>query len=293
MEIKNLEIILALDSEKHFNRAAEKLDISQPALSMKLKSLENEIGVKLVKRGKNYMGLTTEGQILKERFKNIVKEYSNIKQLSSELRNNLTGNLRIGVIPTALLDASFILNSFVKKFKNVKLQVFSMSSNEIDKNLHDFKLDLGISYLDNEPILGVEKIPLYEETYYLISKKDELKNLKSINWEECGDLDLCLISKENQFRRILDAVFKENSINPRVLIESNSLTHIYSHVNSSNFSTIMPYIFTQSFNYDKGTSFIKLVSPEISNKIGIVHIGDKGPSPIKNNFLKFLKNIDK
>ena len=293
MEIKNLEIILALDSEKHFNRAAEKLDISQPALSMKLKSLENEIGVKLVKRGKNYMGLTTEGQILKERFKNIVKEYSNIKQLSSELRNNLTGNLRIGVIPTALLDASFILNSFVKKFKNVKLQVFSMSSNEIDKNLHDFKLDLGISYLDNEPILGVEKIPLYEETYYLISKKDELKNLKNINWEECGDLDLCLISKENQFRRILDAVFKENSINPRVLIESNSLTHIYSHVNSSNFSTIMPYIFTQSFNYDKGTSFIKLVSPEISNKVGIVHIGDKGPSPIKNNFLKFLKNIDK
>ena len=293
MEIKNLEIILALDSEKHFNRAAEKLDISQPALSMKLKSLENEIGVKLVKRGKNYMGLTTEGQILKERFKNIVKEYSNIKQLSSELRNNLTGNLRIGVIPTALLDVSFILNSFVKKFKNVKLQVFSMSSNEIDKNLHDFKLDLGISYLDNEPILGVEKIPLYEETYYLISKKDELKNLKNINWEECGDLDLCLISKENQFRRILDAVFKENSINPRVLIESNSLTHIYSHVNSSNFSTIMPYIFTQSFNYDKGTSFIKLVSPEISNKVGIVHIGDKGPSPIKNNFLKFLKNIDK
>ena len=293
MEIKNLEIILALDSEKHFNRAAEKLNISQPALSMKLKSLENEIGVKLVKRGKNYMGLTTEGQILKERFKNIVKEYSNIKQLSSELRNNLTGNLRIGVIPTALLDASFILNSFVKKFKNVKLQVFSMSSNEIDKNLHDFKLDLGISYLDNEPILGVEKIPLYEETYYLISKKDELKNLKNINWEECGDLDLCLISKENQFRRILDAVFKENSINPRVLIESNSLTHIYSHVNSSNFSTIMPYIFTQSFNYDKGTSFIKLVSPEISNKVGIVHIGDKGPSPIKNNFLKFLKNLDK
>ena len=293
MEIKNLEIILALDSEKHFNRAAEKLNISQPALSMKLKSLENEIGVKLVKRGRNYMGLTTEGEALKEKFKSIVKEFTNIKQLSSELKNNLTGNLRIGVIPTALLDVSFLLNSFVRKFKNVKLEVFSMSSNEIDKNLHDFKLDLGISYLENEPILGVEKIPLYKETYYLISKKNELKNLKSINWHDCGDLDLCLISKENQFRRILDAVFKENNINPRVLIESNSLTHIYSHVNSSNFSTIMPYIFTQSFNYDKGTNFIKLVSPEISHNIGIVHIGDKGPSPVKNNFLKFLKGFNK
>ena len=106
MEIKNLEIILALDSEKHFNRAAEKLNISQPALSMKLKSLENEIGIKLVKRGKNYIGLTEEGEILKEKFKYIVKEFSEIKELSSELRNNLTGNLRIGVIPSALLDIS-------------------------------------------------------------------------------------------------------------------------------------------------------------------------------------------
>ena len=55
MEIKNLEIILALDSEKHFNRAAEKLKISQPALSMKLKALENEIGVRLVISGMNYI----------------------------------------------------------------------------------------------------------------------------------------------------------------------------------------------------------------------------------------------
>ena len=83
MEIKNLEIILALDSEKHFNRAAEKLNISQPALSMKLKSLENEIGIKLVKRGKNYIGLTEEGEILKEKFKYIVKEFSDIKELTN------------------------------------------------------------------------------------------------------------------------------------------------------------------------------------------------------------------
>ena len=93
MEIKNLEIILALDSENISNRAERKLNISQPALSMKLKSLENEIGIKLVKRGKNYIGLT-EGEILKEKFKFIVKEYSEVKELSSELKNNLTGNLR-------------------------------------------------------------------------------------------------------------------------------------------------------------------------------------------------------
>ncbi|MAV82553.1 MAG: LysR family transcriptional regulator, partial [Pelagibacteraceae bacterium] len=68
MDIKNLEILLVLDSEKHFKRASEKLNISQPALSMKLKSLENEIGVTLVRRGKNFLGLTPEGMMLKNRF---------------------------------------------------------------------------------------------------------------------------------------------------------------------------------------------------------------------------------
>ena len=171
MEIKNLEIILALDSEKHFNRAAEKLNISQPALSMKLKSLENEIGIKLVKRGKNYIGLTEEGEILKEKFKFIVKEYSEVKELSSELKNNLTGNLRIGVIPSALLDISELLNQFVSKYRNINIQVFSMSSNKIEENLHDFKLDIGFTYLENEPIMNVEKLPLYKEKYFLVTKK--------------------------------------------------------------------------------------------------------------------------
>ena len=71
-----------------------------------------------------------------------------------------------------------------------------MSSNEIDKNLHDFKLDLGISYLENEPILGVEKIPLYKETYFLISKKKNLKNKKKLKRQDIGNKDLCLISKQ-------------------------------------------------------------------------------------------------
>ena len=99
------------------------------------------------------------------------------------------------------------------------------------------------------------------ETISFYKIEEDLKDKKKIKWQECGNLDLCLISKENQFRRILDAVFKENNINPRVLIESNSMTHIYSHVNSSEFSTIMPYIFTQSFNYDETVSYTHLTLP--------------------------------
>ena len=293
MDIKNLEILLVLDDEKHFKRASEKLNISQPALSMKLKSLENEIGVTLVKRGKNFMGLTSEGKVLKNRFSNIVKEYSEIKQLSSELKNSLSGTLRIGVIPTAQLEIANIINFFVQKHKNVNTKVISMPSSKIDEQLHDYKIDIGITYLENEPIKGVTKIPFYDERYFLISSNQKFKTKKTVRWSDCQDLDLCLLSDDNQFRRIINTVFKDEGINPRVLLESNSVTQIFSHINMSNFSTIMPFFFTQAFNYRQSAYFSELVSPTISHKIGLVFIKDTNPAPLKDNFIKFAKSFDK
>ena len=293
MDIKNLEILLVLDDEKHFKRASEKLNISQPALSMKLKSLENEIGVTLVKRGKNFMGLTSEGKALKNRFSNIVKEYSEIKQLSSELKNSLSGTLRIGVIPTAQLEIANIINFFVQKHKNVNTKVISMPSSKIDEQLHDYKIDIGITYLENEPIKGVTKIPFYDERYFLISSNQKFKTKKTVRWSDCQDLDLCLLSDDNQFRRIINTVFKDEGINPRVLLESNSVTQIFSQINMSNFSTIMPFFFTQAFNYRQSAYFSELVSPTISHKIGLVFIKDTNPAPLKDNFIKFAKSFDK
>jgi DNA-binding transcriptional LysR family regulator len=293
MDIKNLEILLVLDDEKHFKRASEKLNISQPALSMKLKSLENEIGVTLVKRGKNFMGLTSEGKVLKNRFSNIVKEYSEIKQLSSELKNSLSGTLRIGVIPTAQLEIANIINFFVQKHKNVNTKVISMPSSKIDEQLHDYKIDIGITYLENEPIKGVTKIPFYDERYFLISSSQKFKTKKTVRWSYCQDLDLCLLSDDNQFRRIINSVFKDEGINPRVLLESNSVTQIFSQINMSNFSTIMPFFFTQAFNYRQSAYFSELISPTISHKIGLVFIKDNNPAPLKDNFIKFAKSFDK
>ena len=293
MDIKNLKILLVLDDEKHFKRASEKLGISQPALSMKLKSLENELGITLVKRGKNFIGLTPEGIMLKKRFNNIVKEYSEIKQLSSEFKNSLTGTLRIGIIPTAQLEISNLINFFALKYKNVKIKIYSMPSSKIDEQLHDYKLDIGITYLENEPIMGVEKIPFYNEKYFLITPEKSLASKEFVKWSDCKDLDLCLLSEDNQFRRILNSVLREKGVYPKVLLESNSLTQIFAQINMSNLSTIMPFFFTQAFNFHNKTNFYELVEPKISHKIGLIFIKDNSPSPLKDNFIKFAKSFDK
>ena len=127
----------------------------------------------------------------------------------------------------------------------------------------------------------------------LVTNKKSYQSQTSIPWSECHGIDLCLISPENQFRRILNSIFLKKNISPNVLIESNSLIHLFSHVSSSSLSTIMPGSFAKQFNFNNEISFLELTSPSIFHHVGGVYIKDKGPSPIKDRFIKYLNSIDK
>jgi hypothetical protein len=77
------------------------------------------------------------------------------------------------------------------------------------------------------------------------------------------------------------------------MIESNSLIHLFSHVSTSDLSTIMPGSYASQFKNVTNLLFIELDTPTVTHSIGSVFIKDKGPSPIKDSFIKFLKNFDK
>ena len=293
MEIKNLQILITLSKEKHFNRAAQKLNISQPALSMKLKSLENELGIALVHRGKNFVSLTPEGEILKGKFNDLLLRFDEIKQISSELKNSLTGKLNFGVIPSALIASKDIIHKFSINNKNINTKVSSMPSKEIERQLQNYEIDFGITYLENEPIDGVIKHHLYNEDYYLVTSDPNFKKSNSVSWKNCMGLDFCLLSQDNQFRRILNTVFKNLFLNPKISIESNSFSHIYSQVNESSYSTIMPFSIIDSYKFKKSVFVIKLIEPKIYNSIGLIYMKDKSPMPIKASFLKSINTIDK
>jgi DNA-binding transcriptional LysR family regulator len=145
--------------------------VTQPTLSAGIKQLEEELGLLIVRRGQRFEGLTPEG----ERCWNGPGGSSptaSLEQEASELRGGLRGRLHIGAIPTALPMVSLLTLPFSRQHPHVTITVWSLASDRDQRGLDDFTLDVGVTYLDNEPLSSVRTIPLYRESYFLFTPAD-------------------------------------------------------------------------------------------------------------------------
>jgi DNA-binding transcriptional LysR family regulator len=100
--IRQLEYLAALAREQHFRRASLACHVSQPTLSSGIRSLERELGIELVRRGRNFEGLTPEGELVLGWAQRALADLESLRQEASRLRGGLEGTLRIGAIPTSL-----------------------------------------------------------------------------------------------------------------------------------------------------------------------------------------------
>ncbi len=148
MVLRQLEYLAALAREKHFGRAADACHVSQPTLSAAIRLLEDDLGAPIVERGHRYVGLTAQGQVALEHAHRILAEVENLRRGLEEIDKGLTGRLRIGVIPTALPIVSQLTGPFYAQFPGVTVAVISMNSQEIDRGIQEFELDVGLTYLE-------------------------------------------------------------------------------------------------------------------------------------------------
>lgn len=239
--IAKLEMLIALANERHFGRAAESLGITQPTLSNGIKQLESQLGVKLVLRGSRYGGLTPEGKRALELARNILRETRRLKDEMRFSRQGLSGQIRLAVIPTALTWASRLATQFNAQHPNVSFSILSRSSTEVLQMIENLEADVGISYLDNEPLGRMTTCPLYRESYTLICHQDHpMAKRSQLQWKDLRGLKLCLLSPDMQNRRIINRNFMEASLTPEAMIESNSTVVLISNVVNGGWVTILP-----------------------------------------------------
>ena len=157
MDIRQLQYLVALAREKHFTRAAQACHVTQPTLSGRIRQLEQELGVPIVERGQRFHGFTPDGERVLKWAHTILDTWGSLQQEIATLRNtsnSLSGRLSVGVIPTALPMAGLITRAMRDRHPDVELTVLSQSSIDILRCLEDFSIDIGLTYLDNEPIEG-------------------------------------------------------------------------------------------------------------------------------------------
>lgn len=268
--IDKLEMFIALANERHFGRAAEACGITQPTLSSAIRQLEDQLGVQLVFRGSRFQGLTPEGQRVLDWARRIVGDMRALKDEMRTVHSGLSGNLRIGVIPTALPMIADLTGPFIARHPKVRVTILSRTSAEILDGIESLELDAGITYLDNEPLGRVSQVPLYAEFYrFLCTAASALAGRQTVTWAEVAQEPLCLLTSDMQNRRIVNQHLAEAGAKVQAMIESNSSIALISHVKSGGWSSVVPMKLAEMF---AGLSLIAIpiVEPEAEHTVGLI-----------------------
>ncbi|HML29217.1 MAG TPA: LysR family transcriptional regulator [Hyphomicrobium sp.] len=293
MFVRQMSYLVALAREKHFTRAAEKCHVTQSTLSAGLKALERELDMRLVLRGPRFIGLTPEGERVVAWASQIISDYANLKQDVAGLREGLRGTLRLGAIPAAMPAVAKLTSPFCAKHPGITVDIFSMTSAEIQAGIDKFELDAGLTYLENEPLSNVRKTPLYREQYFLVTHVDSpLAQSDVISWNEAVAENLCLLNESMQNRRVLNKLAESLGLKLAPSVTSNSYLAICSHVCSGEWSSIIPHTFSFIFRGCKELALVELVKPEHSQAIGLV-VSDRDPlSPLAHALIRCASRLN-
>jgi len=267
--IDKLEMFIALANERHFGRAAETMGVTQPTLSSAIRQLEEQLGVQLVFRGSRFKGLTPEGHRVLDWALRIVGDARALREEMRARRHGLSGNLRIGVIPTALPMIARLTAPFLAANPNVDLTLLSRTSVEILAGIERLDLDAGITYLENEPLGRVARVPLYREGYcLLVAEGSALAGRNSVPWAEVATLPLCLLTGDMQNRRIVNRHLGEAGASVRARVEANSSIALISHVRTGQWVAIVAATLAEM--HGAGVKSIPIVAPDASHLVGLI-----------------------
>ena len=242
MTIIQLEYLLAVANCGSFSLAAEHCFVTQPSLSMQVKSLEEELGVMLLDRSKKPVIPTEAGEVVLEKAREALRAYNCIKESVADLKGETSGKLRLGVIPTI---APYLLHkfipAFVRDYPKVELEISELINSDIVEALKRDRIDAALvaSGTCGEGILEQE---LFSDRFFAyVSPENPLYERQNIRIEEIDLQDLVILSPGNCMRdQIIELCQARRTMPARYTFESGSLDTLMRIVDCTQCLTIIP-----------------------------------------------------
>lgn len=222
MNISQLDTLITISKTKSFRKAGELLNLTQPAVSAQIKSLEDEFGVVLVDRNQP-VTLTDRGQVFLEKAEQILDIVEELKQKLTDLEHTPQGHIVLGTTTSiAIQILPRILSYFQDQFPLIKTTIQSMPSSLIYQSVEQGLVDIGIGYLiENNP--HVRSSVLYYDTFGLaVSPQHPLASQKIPRLDMLRDVPLIMLSPDTVGRRFVDDLFKAQDIEPHIVMELSS-----------------------------------------------------------------------
>jgi LysR family hydrogen peroxide-inducible transcriptional activator len=260
MNIRDLQYLVALSEYRHFGKAAEACFVSQPALSMQIKKLEEFLGIKLLERTNKSVLLTDAGISITERAQQILNQVQEMQDFAKLAKDPHGGELKVGIIPTlAPYLLPLIIPSLSKKFPSVSFYLIEEQTAVLIEKLKIGKLDV---VLLAHPIIekGFATNLLFEEEFLLaVPSGHRLAQRETIKQTDLGNQNLLLLEEGHCMRdQTLALCHKMNALEVQSF-RATSLETLRHMVAAGNGVTLMPKL-AQQFNDE--VSYIPFNSPK-------------------------------
>jgi DNA-binding transcriptional LysR family regulator len=296
MFLRQFRYLVAVAEERHFGRAAQRCNVTQPSLSSGIRQLEFELGVPIFLRGRGqrFQGLTAEGDRVAIWSRAVLAHCDAMRKEIDIMKKNLTGRLRMGVMPSMSPVLPFMLQGFREKYPGVRVDVQFIGTEAMKLGLNNFALDVAMTYLDQADLGRKNTLPVYsEQLSLLVPDTAEFQNRKTITWREAAEYPLAMLRSSMHERRFVDQVFTSVGCAPKAQIESESILHLMFQVQFTELCTIIPSHFAQAPGLHRGTRALPLVDPIVSQEVGLFWTEGEIMLPMAGAFVSLVRKMNK
>ncbi len=246
--LTQLEYIVAVDTFRHFGKAAENCFITQPTLSMQIKKLEEDLEVIIFDRSQQPLIPTDVGRRIIDQARIVLQESQKINSIIKEHKNQISGELKIGIIPTL---APYLLPLFVgnykRKYPNINIRVEELTTANIIDHLHRDLLDVGILVTPLHEERINEKPLFYEAMLLYLHDEHPLTKKKEIQLKEIAVPEIWLLSDGHCFRdQVINLCSFKGTTNTALPFhfEAGSLETVMNIIDKEGGLTIIPELAT-------------------------------------------------
>jgi DNA-binding transcriptional LysR family regulator len=212
----------------------------------------------------------------------------------SMMKNDLTGNLRLGAMPSMSPVLPFMLQIVREKHPGLRVDVQFIGNEAMKLGLNNFSLDVALTYLDKADLGRKNTLPIYtEQLSLLVPDTPAFRNRKTITWKEAAGLPLAMLRPSMHERRFVDQVFASVGCAPVARVESESILHLMFQVQFTELCTIIPSHFVHAPGLHRGTRALPLVDPIVSQEVGLFWTEGEIVLPMANAFVSVVEKLNK
>jgi len=286
--LNQLQVFLKIVETESVTKAAEELNLTQPAVSIQLKNFQSQFDIPITENIGRKIYITDFGKEIAEIAKSVIDKLYELNFKTLDFKGHITGKLKISVVSTGKYVMPFFLSEFLKTHNKIDLKMDVTNKNQVIESIIGNKVDFALVSLI-PPFLQIEKIDLLQNKLFLVGNNlpdpRNTKNLKIF----LENSPLIFREKGSGTRQIMEKFLDSNNIVLQKKLELTSNEAVKQALIAGFGYSIMPLIGIKNELQNKDLVIIPIEGLPLSSTWSLIWLKEKTLSPIAGAFLDFLK----